>query len=51
METSKLFLINQDDSKAEYKRIMEQTVNALTASITDDRAYAGPTPDELKKHV
>ena len=30
---------------------MEQTVDALVECVNSDRAYAGPTPEELKKHI
>ena len=42
-----IFLTHNDSDKIEYKKIIEQTTNAIAESFTDEKAYAGPTPQEL----
>ena len=43
-----LFLTSQADSKKSYIEIMEATIRAIAASLTDDQAYAGMPPYELR---
>ena len=45
------FLTNQACDKAAYKEIISQVSAAIADSFVDDRAYSGPTPDELKKII
>lgn len=46
-----IFLTHNDSDKNEYKKIIEQTTNAIADSFTDEKAYAGPTPQELQAMV
>ena len=46
-----LFLTNTEESKNEYKKVMEQTINAVMDSFVDSKAYSGPTPYELREIV
>lgn len=46
-----LFLTNSPDSKKEYEDIMNQTLKAVTEAFCDDKAYSGPTPQELQKLI
>ena len=46
-----LFLTNEKSAKKEYKKIMKQTVNAVTNAFTDSKAYSGPTPQQLQQIV
>lgn len=46
-----ILLSESEDSKAEYRKIMAQTVDAVADAFDSDAAYSGPTPDELKKIV
>ena len=46
-----IFLTHEEKTKEEYKRIITETAEAVSNAFTDDRAYAGPTPDELKKLI
>lgn len=46
-----IFLTNTEESKNEYKQIMNQTVNAVADAFFDSKAYSGPTPQELKNIV
>lgn len=46
-----LFLTNEKSSKKEYKKIMKQTVNAVTDAFGDSKAYSGPTPQQLQQIV
>lgn len=46
-----IFLTEDENSKKEYKEIIEQTVQAITESFTSDCAYSGPTPQELKNII
>ena len=46
-----ILLSDSESSKEEYKKIMSQTVEAITASFDSDKAYTGPEPFDLKKIV
>lgn len=46
-----LFLTNDSDSKEEYKKIMNETVEAVAEAFTDSKAYSGPTPQELQQLI
>ena len=46
-----IFLTYEEDSKENFRRIITETAEAVTEAFTDGRAYAGPTPDELKKII
>ena len=46
-----IFLTYEEDSKENFRRIIAETAEAVTDAFTDGRAYAGPTPDELKKII
>ena len=46
-----LFLTCEKNTKKEYKKLIKQTAAAIADAFTDDKAYSGPTPDELKKIV
>ncbi|MCQ2588839.1 MAG: aspartate aminotransferase family protein [Treponema sp.] len=46
-----IFLTHNQADKDEYKKITEQTANAIADAFVDEKAYSGPTPDELKKIV
>lgn len=43
-----LFLTNSEETKTEYKQIMNQTVQAVADSFNASTAYSGPTPQELQ---
>ena len=51
MKKTPLFLTNEKDAKDAYCRIIAQTANAVVASIADDSAYSGPTPQQLKELI
>lgn len=46
-----IFLTYEDNIKEEYRRMMAETAEAVSQAFTDDRAYAGPTPQELKEII
>ena len=46
-----IFLTYENDSKEQYRKMIAEAAQAVTEAFTDDRAYAGPTPDELKKLI
>ena len=46
-----IFLTNEQNSKDEYKKIIEETVQAILETFSTDSAYSGPTPQELQKIV
>lgn len=48
---SNYFLTSDNQSKQDYINLINQTAQAIADSITDDKAYIGPTPDELKKII
>lgn len=48
---SHYFLTSDKKSKKEYIKLINETASAIAKSITDDKAYTGPTPEELKKIV
>lgn len=43
-----IFLTHNDSDKNEYKKIMEETTNAIADAFCDEKAYSGPTPQELQ---
>ena len=43
-----LFLTSDDNSKRSYIEIMEATIRAIAASLSDDQAYAGMPPYDLR---
>ena len=46
-----LFLTNSEETKSEYKEIMNQTVNAVADAFDSSTAYSGPTPQELQELI
>ena len=46
-----LFLTSEKKAKKEYKKLIKETSLAITKAFIDDRAYSGPTPQELKEIV
>lgn len=46
-----IFLTDSEKSKKEFLQIINQTAKAITDSFTDDKAYSGPTPQELQKLI
>ena len=46
-----IFLTNSTESKSEFTKIIDQTANAIADSFCDDKAYSGPTPQELQKII
>lgn len=46
-----LFLTCEKSNKKTYKKLIKQTAAAIADAFTDDKAYSGPTPEELKKIV
>lgn len=46
-----IFLTSNEADKTEYKKLIEQTTGAIIETFSDEKAYSGPTPDELKKIV
>ena len=50
MSQSILFTNNEKDS-AEYRTMIQKTVDAIVDSVKDDRAYAGPQPLDLCKEI
>ena len=48
---NQIFLTSENQSKEEYKKLITQTAEAIANAFADDRAYSGPTPDELKKII
>ena len=45
------FLTSDNNSKQEYIKLINETAQAIADSITDNKAYIGPTPEELKKII
>ncbi len=45
------FLTCNENTKELYKKIIKDTAKAISDSFTDEKAYSGPTPDQLKKIV
>ena len=46
-----IFLTNEESSKDEYKRIMQETIEAVAEAFDSSTAYSGPTPQELQKLI
>ena len=46
-----ILLSNDSSSKEEYKKIMNQTIEAITDAFDSEKAYTGPEPFDLKKIV
>lgn len=46
-----VFLTYKDDNKNEYKEIMKKTTEAISDAFCDEKAYSGPTPQELKEII
>lgn len=46
-----IFLTNEIDDKENYKKIISKTMNAITDAFIDEKAYSGPTPQELQKLI
>lgn len=46
-----VFLTYKEDNKNEYKEIMNQTTEAISDAFCDEKAYSGPTPQELKEII
>ena len=45
------FITSSESSKEEFTNLLQETTKAITDAFTDDRAYSGPTPLELKKLI
>lgn len=45
------FLTPDSQSKEDYKKLISETACAITQAFSDEHAYSGPTPDELKSIV
>ena len=45
------FLTNIQSDKDEYKKIIGEVTSSIADTFADERAYAGPTPEELKKII
>lgn len=46
-----IFLTNNENDKEIYKKVISETMNAITDSFIDEKAYSGPTPQELQKLI
>lgn len=46
-----IFLTNNENDKENYKKIISKTMNAITDAFIDEKAYSGPTPQELQKLI
>lgn len=46
-----LFLTSDNQTKETYRNLIKVTADAITEAFTDDTAYSGPTPFELKDLV
>ena len=51
MNTNTIFLTDSEESKRAYCTIINNTADAIAASINDGKAYEGPTPQELQEIV
>jgi len=51
MSKNDLFLTSSEPEKIEYRKMMEATVDAITASMQTPNAFSGISPDDLKKLV
>ena len=45
------FLTSDKNSKKRYKKLIQKTAADIAESVADEKAYAGPTPEELKKII
>ena len=43
-----IFLTNKESDKELYKKVIGQTSDAILEAFVNEKAYSGPTPDELK---
>lgn len=43
-----VFLTHNDSDKKEYKKIMDETTSAIADAFCDQKAYSGPTPQQIK---
>ena len=46
-----LFLSNDEKDKKEYRKIIEQTAEAVCDAFDSSSAYSGPEPEELRKDI
>lgn len=46
-----IFLTHDASSKEAYLSMIDAAASAVAEAFTDDKAYSGPTPDELKKLI
>lgn len=46
-----IFLTHNQNDKSEYKKIIEEVSKAITEAFIDEKAYSGPTPQELQKLI
>ena len=46
-----IFLTDSKNDKDEFKKISLEVSEAIADAFTDDRAYSGPTPQELKEII
>ncbi|MCR4735805.1 MAG: aspartate aminotransferase family protein [Treponema sp.] len=46
-----IFLTSDSKDKENYKKIISETAKAISEAFTDDKAYSGPTPDQLKSLI
>ncbi len=48
MSCNEIFLTDRPEDQAEFRRMILKTVEAITASITDGKAYRGMLPQDLR---
>ena len=46
-----LFLTDQKKDKDSYLQMINEVASSIASSFTDDKAYSGPTPQELKELI
>ena len=51
MNKNKVFITNDKGTLEEYESIIQKTSRAITEAFTNDRAYTGPVPFDLKRLV
>ena len=46
-----IFLTHNQSDKEEYTKLNEAVTKSITSAFIDEKAYSGPTPEELKKII
>lgn len=46
-----IFLTSKEADKIQYKKLIEETTEGIIETFADEKAYSGPTPEELKKII